>query len=149
MSKPLGRLIEPIIKPALKKHGLAEARLLLDWEIIVGSAVASVSMPTKLSYPKGKSEGATLYLDVDSPAALEIQHSIPQILERIGSFLGYRAVSKISLRQIRMRRKDVIDSAPTSPAIAQQAQHSVGTMEDDRLRQSLCALGERILMTKR
>ena len=48
-------------------------------------------------------EPATLVLRVEGPAAIEIQHLAPVILERVNRFLGWRAVGRIALRQAPLR----------------------------------------------
>ena len=50
--------------------------------------------PTRLSFPRDKTLGATLYLDVLGARSVEVQHLQPIILDRINLIFGYTAVAK-------------------------------------------------------
>ena len=58
----------------------------------------------------GQKKGATLVLRVEGPAALEVQHQAPQIIERINSYFGYRAIEDIRILQAPLER-----SGPQEP----------------------------------
>ena len=71
-------LVSKLLAPASRRRGLAEARLLTDWPAIVGSSVAARCQPVKLT-PDRRDVGGTLHLHVAGTAALELQHSEPQL----------------------------------------------------------------------
>lgn len=79
------------------KKGFAEPDVLLRWAEAVGPHLASLCQPVKVSY--GGAIGATLLVKVDGGHAPEVEHQAPRIIERINSFYGYRAISRLKLTQ--------------------------------------------------
>ena len=83
------------------------AALLADWHAIAGPALASFTIPAKLSMGAAKAQSnmrtdrppAHLLLKVDPARALEVQYMVPQLIERINQSLGYNAVASIRLMQ--------------------------------------------------
>src|SRR5262245_58226904 len=75
-------LLGRVLDPALRRRGLAEARVLTDWPSIVGEVLAARCQPVKLT-GGGRGHGGILQIHVAGFAALELQHSEPQLLERI------------------------------------------------------------------
>ena len=49
-------------------------------------------------------EGATLVLKVDGPRAIEVQHRAHQILERVNTHFGYRAIAQLRFLQAPVNR---------------------------------------------
>lgn len=81
------------------------AGLLSQWAAISGPSLAAYTMPAKLvrTAPEPDSPEKTtaplLHLKVDPAKALEVQYTLPQIVERINQALGYKAVEGIRLIQ--------------------------------------------------
>lgn len=117
----LGRLTDMLVKPALKKRGFAEHRLLTDWPMIVGEECARFATPKKLSFPRSTEngraeEGGTLHVDVLSAYALELQYQQPAILEKITQYFGYRAITRIVMHQTQnMRKQNPLPERPARP----------------------------------
>lgn len=98
--KHISASVRKITRPVFKKFGFSNADLILRWDDVVGPQLSRLSHPMRLIGPRGQADGlAVLVLRVGGAAALEIQHQIPQILERINTFYGYRAVGEIRLEQ--------------------------------------------------
>lgn len=95
--KTLGSCIEPLTRPALKANGLAGSRILTEWPSIVGAQLAAHSSPEKLHFPRGEKTGGTLTISVESGFAPQLQHMQPIILERLASYFGYAAISRITI----------------------------------------------------
>ncbi len=93
--KTLGSVVEPLTRPVLKKQGLARTRILTEWSTIVGPELARHCAPEKLSFPAGKKNSGTLTISVEHGFNTELQHMTPLILERLASYFGYAAVSRI------------------------------------------------------
>ena len=89
----LSQMVPKLTRSVFRDRGFHQASILTNWTDIVGKALAAKSCPEKISR-----EGV-LILRVDGPVALELQHLEPQLLERIATHFGYRAVSRISIRQ--------------------------------------------------
>lgn len=98
-AKTLLECIERVAKPAFKKHGFAQARLLTQWGEIVGPLLARHSLPTHLRFPAGEHANGQLSVRVESAFALEFQHLEPVILEKIATYFGYRAVTRLRILQ--------------------------------------------------
>ncbi len=132
----LGRLLGP----AAKRRGLAEARLLTDWARIIGPEIA------KHCQPVGLTRDGLLQLHVSGNAALEVQHSELQIVERINMFFGRPTVTRLRLRQAPRPRRTLIDRAPPplKPLSSEEQEvitKTVETVADPDLRKALEALG--------
>ncbi len=94
----IGPQIERLLSPFIKSQGFAEARIILDWEKIMGTSLSRQTQPQKISFLKGQRGGGTLTLLVTSAIAPEIMHLSPQIIERINGYFGYEAVQRIVLK---------------------------------------------------
>lgn len=96
----LGARARPLIAKLYQAQAPGRAELLLHWPEIAGPDLARVTEPGTLIPGRGLANNGQLTVTVaGGPAALEIQHQEPQILERINTFLGYRAVGKLKLIQ--------------------------------------------------
>lgn len=145
--KSLRQEVEQLVKPVYKQQGFAEHRLLTEWDKIVGKALAKGSIPKKLTFPKGKREQGTLHIAVSSGArALELQHMQPMILERISTFFGYAAISRLVLSQeAETSREPKSRKAAPKVAINSDAAALVATCEDAALQQALLSLGAAVM----
>ena len=99
----LGAMVSKVTTPLYRKRGFAEARILSDWPVIVGERFAAVTLPEKLTFPRGGAGGGKrdglLHVRVGAPLATELQHLEPQIVERINGYFGYNAVARLKLVQ--------------------------------------------------
>lgn len=96
----LGARARPLIAKLYQAHAPGRAELLLHWPEIVGADLARHTEPGTLVPGRGVANNGQLTVTVaGGPAALEIQHQEPQILERINTFFGYRAVGRLKLVQ--------------------------------------------------
>ena len=136
--------VDKIVRPIWRKRGLAETSLVADWPAIVGPDLANQSHPQRLVRRRGDSDG-TLHLVVAGPLALELQHLAPQVIERINTYFGYRAVARISLHQGPIKRPPRPTPAPRElpepPGLAER----LVFVEDPDLRRALHGLGRAIL----
>ena len=143
----IGQSVQGVAGKALGKRGLAFGALITDWASIVGHQMSLRTAPDKLSFPRGKREDATLHIRAMGAIALELQHLEPQIIERINSFFGYRAVAKIKL----------IHAAPLSAPMRTVRQRpltmdeemsvmtTTSSIEDEELRATLERFGRSLL----
>jgi hypothetical protein len=136
-------LLGKVLDPAARRRGLAEARLLTDWPSIVGEVLAARCQPVKLT-GGGRGHGGILHVHVAGSAALELQHSEPQLLERINSYFGYPAVARLRLIQapLALPRRIPVAAAPPLDASQRAAIEAVvQPVTDDALRAALSGLG--------
>jgi hypothetical protein len=136
-------LLSSVLDPAARRRGLAEAKLLTEWPTIVGPALADRCQPIRLGNGTDRA-GGVLVLHVAGSAALELQHSEVQILERINGFFGYPAVTRLRLIQApprsRSRPTPRVDR-PVSAADELAVSEAVQVIRDPGLRTALADLG--------
>jgi len=105
-SKTLKSVVEPVMRPVLKAQGLAASKIISEWEGIVGPELARYTLPSKLTFPRDKNSEGTLTIACEGAHALTLQHLQPVIMERIASYFGYRAVTRISIEQRKISAKE-------------------------------------------
>ena len=146
-TRPLSWAIGKIAAKSFEARGLAAAGIVADWPAIVGEAVAACSWPDRLR------RDGTLRVCVSGPVAVELQHLETQILDRIATYYGYRAVTRLVYVQAapvsaapraERRPPPALDSAR-----AARVERAVGETRDKRLRDALRALGRAVLAGRR
>lgn len=98
------------LRKAAARKGFAETDVLLRWAEAVGSHLSAICQPVKVSY--GGAIGATLTVRVTGARAPEVEHESPRIIERINSFYGYKAISRLKLVQTTGERGDLMTAQP-------------------------------------
>lgn len=97
---PLAESLDFITKPLFSKRGFSQNKILTEWHLIVGDDLAKFSSPKKLTYPKNKKYGSTLFIEVyNSGKAMEFSYNTPIIIEKIAMYFGYKAISQIKIVQ--------------------------------------------------
>jgi hypothetical protein len=154
-AKPLDSLMRGVIGPTLAARGLGEASLIADWPAIVGENVARYARPLQLLWPprpdKRNPEApiapATLVLRVDGAFALEAQHAVAIIIERVNAHLGWRCVEKIAFRQGPLPPLKEKRRAPPAPSEAAEAEarRAAAGVGDESLREALTRFGARAI----
>ena len=133
----LARLLDA---PA-RRRGLVDSAVLTDWPLIIGADLGRRCQPVRISRDQG---GPVLHLRVSAAAALEIQHSTPQIIERINDHFGFPAVGRLRLVQAPVQRptprRRALAPAPTAETMARN-DATVEPVEDAGLRSALAGLG--------
>ena len=151
---PIGSQVAGLTRELFRKRGFAEGHILAHWPDIAGDVIADYSAPERLVFPRrsgderGPAPAATLEIRVDGPIALEIKHLEPQIVERINTYYGYSAVSRLKLTQgplpvrPKARRRPIRALGPHERrALADELQ----PVTEPGLNEALTKLGERIL----
>lgn len=142
-AKSLKSCIEPVTKPILKSQGLAGNRILEEWEQIVGSQLATHTLPEKLTFPQGKKTDGTLVIGCESAHALALQHMQPIILERLAVYFGYRAVGRITISQRFVRPVVPAQKKSTIKAVMVD-DDCLSEVEDVELKQALAGFAKTI-----
>ncbi len=150
--RTLAQALQPVVRPLLKDRPLAEAQLLLDWPEIVGEHFAALCRPLKVRFARrGERRDGVLELACSGPAALELQHASPQLIQRVNAFLGYPAIARLGLKQVLSgpaaqlgpRRPAAPAAAPATPAPAG------ASSGDERLDRALAGLGAAVASRRR
>ncbi len=90
--RALGATLPRLTKSVLAKRGSGFAAVVTEWAQIVGPELAAASVPERLTTSTG-----VLALRVEGAAAVELQHLAPLLIERINTFLGRPAVTRLKL----------------------------------------------------
>ena len=152
-ARPIGAYAARALDPAARARGFATTALLSEWPAIVGAELAQFTMPDRVVWPRRREdgqaaspqrghrgEGAVLVLRVEGPRAIEVQHRSGQILERVNSYFGYRAVAEMRILQAPVARKASPTPSP-SPPLDPDALPPSADIEDRGLRAALLRLG--------
>jgi len=141
--RPAPAMLARLLDPAARRRGLVDAKLLTDWPAIVGPQLAARCQPLKLGRDRGGA-GGVLHLGVSGAAAPELQHSEPQVIERINSHFGYPAVARLRLVHAPIPRA-AGPSRPSPRALAtaelEELEDAAQAVADPGLRAALVGLG--------
>ena len=144
--------VDKVMQPHHAKRGFAAGDLAVAWARIMGPDLAEHCAPRHLTRgPKG--EAGTLHINVWGPLALELQHLSPQLIERINSHYGYRAVARLAFHQTpppglhTQPRRAKTAAAPGRRDRAQRGpdrEARLAAIEDPELQAALRDLGESV-----
>ncbi len=111
--RPLADVIGAALAPACRRRGFATVDLVAHWPDIVGPAYAETTAPERLSWPRRPAgvgdddhEPALLTVRCSGGVALRLTHELPQVIERINMFFGYRCVGRIRIVQLPIPRPE-------------------------------------------
>jgi hypothetical protein len=94
----LGKIAAPLTREATRHRGFINSRILLEWHKIIPDGMNEMVRPLQIRRDLKNNE-AVLVVLVSSATALTIQHYEPQIIERLNSYFGFAAVTKLQLKQ--------------------------------------------------
>lgn len=104
--KPFARSLDQVRKQALGRLSPAEAGLHLEWASIVGQTLATKTQPRRLRFPrKIERRDGVLTVTCQPAFALELQHMLPLLIERLNAHFGYRAIAQVRIEQARILSK--------------------------------------------
>lgn len=150
--RAIGSFIAKALDPAARARGFATTALLSDWRAIAGADLARYTMPDRIIWPRRqeereqapsrghKSEGATLVLRIEGPRAIEVQHRAAQILERVNTYFGYRAVTEMRFLQAPISRAAPRVATPR-PQLPAYTLPKTAAIRDKGLARALSRLG--------
>jgi hypothetical protein len=144
--RALAATLPKVTKPVLEKHGRAYAALIGEWPHIVGPTLAELSLPEKLA-ASPNAMGSVLTVRVAGAAATEFQHLGPQILERINTYLGFGAVTRLKIVQAPLpgpQRRPMRRPRMPSPAARKAIAEAANAVTDPALHDALVRFGEAI-----
>ena len=152
-ARQVADLVPQIGRAAFRRFGFVQSSVVTRWPEIVGDTHARVCAPEAIRFPPGEKSGGILQLVVMPAHAPLIQHVIPEIMERVNRFFGYKAVARIKMRQGQVKPeaaekrtappslkpipmelgdslRDIGD--PELRAVLESLARSIGSKEDDR-----------------
>lgn len=148
-ARQVGSVLPRSAKKVFREYGFAEGSMIRHWKEIAGPSISRCTLPMRLTYRKEKEKKVIiLHLLVESAAALQVQHQIPLLIEKLNIFYGYSAVTRISLVQGRAggnNKKTKEKEIPTDPAAVKKIQSWTKAMQNSGLKDALIRLGEQVL----
>ncbi|MGJ8587542.1 MAG: DUF721 domain-containing protein [Yoonia sp.] len=146
-------LMQGKVRKASEDRGFAVTRLLTHWAEVVGQATAQIATPVNVSYGKG-GMGATLTLLTTGAQAPMLEMQKEQIREKVNACYGYRAISRVRITQtaptgfaegrVAFGHAPKVKKTP-DPAVQSAAKALSETIENEKLRAALTALGANVL----
>lgn len=97
--RKLGPLISRIARRSAGKRGLPTAEILTNWRHIVGPELAPLTVPERVTFPRGAGDGGTLRLRVAAGFGPIVALQEPRIIARLNTYFGYGAIAHIRLVQ--------------------------------------------------
>ena len=98
-ARAIGDLMPEIGRAAFRRYGFVQSSVVTRWPEIVGPAHARVSSPEAIRFPPGEKADGILQLVVVPSHAPLITQVIPEIIDRVNRFFGYKAVARVKIRQ--------------------------------------------------
>ena len=149
-ARQIADLMPQIGRTAFRRFGFVQSSVVTRWPEIVGEKHARVCMPEAIRFPPGEKVEGILQLVVVPAHAPLIQHVVPEIMERVNRFFGYKAVSRVKLRQGEvkpLRAEERAKAPPSLNPIPMELGDSLRDIGDPELRTVLESLA-RSLGTK-
>jgi hypothetical protein len=145
----LARDATGLLKHHLSARGFQQVEIVTRWAEIAGARLAEHCFPYRLS--PGGATGATLTLVADDRAALELQHQAPKLIDKINTYFGKAAVSKIKVVAGDIPKPHAIRAAkrPLSAEEESALAARLAAVEDADLRAALARLGRHALSESR
>lgn len=116
-ARPIAELVPQIGRAAFRRFGFVQSSVVTRWPEIVGERHAEVCAPESIRFPPGERSDGLLHLVVAPAHAPLIQHVIPEIIERVNRFFGYRAVVRVKLRQGAVQPRQAIAARPAPQSL--------------------------------
>ena len=113
-ARQIADLMPEIGRTAFRKFGFVQSSVVTRWPEIVGERHARACAPESIRFPPGEKRDGILQLVVKPAHAPIIQHVIPEIIERVNRFFGYKAVAKVKIRQGEVKPPSA-EPRPTAP----------------------------------
>ncbi len=92
--------LRPFVRQAAEAGGMVEAEILENWENIAGQELYAYCRPEKIVFSKGERQNGVLHVFVPNGAfALELQHREKFVLDKINTYFGFAAASRLRINQ--------------------------------------------------
>jgi hypothetical protein len=162
MAKPFTRkgvvqiaeIANGLIDPILAKRAGINTLLLASWDEIAGEQFAGCSRPERIRWPRQDGPDETgggfapglLTIACEGARALFLMHQEAELISRVNSFFGFRAISQIRIVQKAIHvptRKP--GARPLDAGEKNRLAEMLADVEDPRLREALERLGTGVI----
>ena len=153
--------VRKIARDLLGPDGSATIGIIENWQAVVGDKISECSLPLKIKFPRGKTQGGMLHILVTGGGFVQyIAYQKLTILEKVNQYFGYDAVSDLKIisslyinkkysDNIRQQAREgyisdkneknvSVDETPASGTL----QQIFDTVDDDKLKQHLRKLAK-------
>jgi hypothetical protein len=155
-AKRLSDLVGKAMTPVCRKRGFASVDIIASWADIVGERYGTRVQPERLVWPRRPDrtdpetppEPAVLVVHTDGATALMLSHDSAQVIERINTFYGWRAIGRIKILQkpVQVKRPEPKKSLrPLTRSEEERLETNLEGVENDRLREALKKLGAQVI----
>lgn len=147
--RPLADIAAAPLAEALQRAGFASTEVVTRWDEIVGEDLARRSAPVKIAWPRrpqglGEPEPGTLHIRVEAPFALEMQHLVPVVIERVNAFMGWRCVAAVRLAQVPLARRAEYRPAKPPPVDEERLRRALEGFDDEGLKAAVSRFGRAV-----
>ena len=116
-ARAISDLMPEVGRTAFRRFGFVQSSVVTRWPEIVGARHARVCSPESIRFPPGEKMDGILQLVVQPAHAPMIQHVVPEIMDRVNRFFGYRAVAKVKIRQGEVKAPPASQSRAAPPSL--------------------------------
>ena len=116
-ARAIADLMPEVGRTAFRRFGFVQSSVVTRWPEIVGARHAQVCAPESIRFPPGEKSEGILALVVLPAHAPIISHVIPEIVERVNRFFGYKAVARVKIRQGAVRPPSARETATAPPSL--------------------------------
>jgi hypothetical protein len=146
----VGALVSREFRDLLRAAPLSISTVQGRWQEAVGDKFARLCWPEALT---GGKTGGTLTLRVPSVAAGLVQHSAPELIERVNRSFGKANVTRIAIKQGPLPAKTAANAGNRAkrPLTAEERsfiEAGLAEVEDDRFRKTLEDLGRAVMQVR-
>jgi hypothetical protein len=142
-ARAIADLMPEVGRTAFRRFGFVQSSVVTRWPEIVGPRHARVCAPESIRFPPGEKSEGILQLVVVPAHAPIISHVIPEIIDRVNRFFGYKAVARVKIRQGEVKppaTKETATAPPSLKPIPMELGDSLRDIGDPELRAVLESL---------
>jgi len=115
--KKAGFFVSKVSKTLFEKKGFVDAKIIANWRAIAGEELCRICSPVKVTFNQNERRNGILFISVISPAfSLEVQSSQQRLLNKIHTYFGYEAISKIRIvirnKKVKVATNDNVTHKP-------------------------------------
>lgn len=145
----LSSVLHKWVQPAFKRRGFVEHRIITHWPEIIGHTLVLYCAPKRVFFSSKEKVDGTLVVEVfNSALATELQHMEPTIIDKIASYFGYNAVSRIKIIQNIKATETLSSPRLNTPKVSKKRmellEEQTSNISDPELKKRLMSLGQLI-----